>query len=301
MRVSDNIAANNIILEMEQLSSREVQLQSQVSTGLSVSQASDSPGEYSTVMSDNSQSKAISQYSANGNQAVQISNATLSALQGLNSVADKASQVAIIGSAASTSASSMASYAAEIDGLIQQTVQMGNSQYNNSFLFSGTATTTAPYVTTVNASGSITGVTYAGNTTQSTIPISESSNIAVGSDSATNQGLATFMNNLIALRDALNAGDSASVTTAQTALASSENVITNEVAVQGALQTRIQITQAQQTSLATQLGQDVSNITSTDLATTSVQLTQAQNAYQAAVQSAAALLQKNILTYLPIQ
>ena len=62
----------------------------------------------------------------------------------------------------------------------------------------------------------------------------------------------------------------------------------------------MQIAQAQQTSLATEIGQNVSNLTSTDLAAISVKLTQAQNAYQAAVQSAAALLQKNILTYLPV-
>jgi flagellin-like hook-associated protein FlgL len=109
------------------------------------------------------------------------------------------------------------------------------------------------------------------------------------------------MSSLIALRDALNSGDATAAGTAQANLLTSENTIINGVAELGAVQSRIQVSQTQQTSLSTTLGQLVSNQTSTDLPTTVVKLTQAQNAYQAAVQSAASLMQHDLLTYISVQ
>jgi flagellar hook-associated protein 3 FlgL len=300
MNVSTNSVDNGMIAQMQSLTNQEAQLQSQVSTGLSISAPSDAPSTYASVMAEDSQSEAINQYSSNATTALAVGQATSAALTQVKSVADSASQIGILSSGTLT-ASEMTAYGTQVDQLLQETVQLGNTQFNNSYLFSGTAVTTPPYAVTKDASGKITGVTYAGNASQAAIPISSTSNVTPGSDAATNQGLTNFMSSLIALRDALNSGDATAAGTAQANLLTSENTIINGVAELGAVQSRIQVSQAQQTSLSTTLGQLVSNQTSTDLPTTVVKLTQAQNAYQAAVQSAASLMQHDLLTYISVQ
>ncbi len=300
MRVATNTVDNNIISQIEQLTTQQAQLQNEVSTGLRISAPADDPTAFGRVMVDNSESRANSQYSSNASSALATSQATYSALQQVKAVSDRATQIGTLGTG-TLGASAMSAYGSEVDQLIEQAVQLGSSQLNNSYLFSGTAVTTPPYNVARNAQGQVTSVSYAGNNAQASIPISGTSNIAPGADSSTNQGLTSFINNLVALRDALNSGDTAAVGTAQSGLLTTENTIINSISEQGAVQMRIQVSQDQQTSLSQTLGQLVSNETSTDLPTTVAKLTQAQNAYQAAVQSAASIMQKTILTYLPVQ
>ncbi len=300
MKVATNSVDNAMIAQMQTLTGQEAKLQAQVSTGLNITAPSDDPSTYSSVMAEDSQSLAINQYSSNATTALAIGQATSAALTQVKAVADSASQIGIISSGTLTGPE-MASYGTQVDQLLQEAVQLGNTQFNNSYLFSGTAVTTSPFAVTTDVNGKITGVSYAGNNSQASIPISSTANVAPGSDATTNQGLATFMNNLIALRDALNSGNATAVSTAQASLATTENTIINGVAELGSVQARIQVSQSQQASLSTTIGQLVSNQTSTDLATTVVKLTQAQNAYQAAVQSAASLMQHDLLTYISVQ
>ncbi len=300
MRVVTNSTSTNIIAQIQALNLQQTQLQSEVSSGLRITQPSDDPAAFGRVMIDDSQSRALSQYGSNANTALQVSQATSSNLQQINSISDRIGQLATLGTG-TAGASAMSAYAAEVDQLIQQTVQLGNSQLNNNYLFAGTAVNTPPYTTTTNAQGQITAVAYNGNTAQNSIPLSSTASIASGSDGATNQGLSSFMNNLITLRNALSSGNSAAVSAVQTNLSTDEDTITNAMAAQGAVQMRIQVTQAQQTSLSQSLTQLVSGETGADLPSTVVKLTQAQNAYQAAIQSAASIMQHSLLTYLPVQ
>ena len=251
-------------------------------------------------MAEDSESQAVNQYSSNATTALAVSQATTSALTQIKSIADSATEIGTTASG-TLSASEMTAYGTEVDQLIQEAVQLGNSQFNNSYLFAGTAVTTAPFATTTNGSGSITAINYAGNASQATIPLSSTSSVAPGSDPTTNQGLATFMNDLVSLRDALNNNDTAGVATAQTSLLADDNTIINGVSELGAVQARIQASQSQQTSLSTTLSQAVSSQTGADLASTVVKLTQTQNAYQAAVQSAASIMQHDLLTYIAVQ
>ena len=300
MRVVTNSTSTNIIAQIQALNLQQTQLQSEVSSGLRITQPSDDPAAFGRVMIDDSQSRALSQYGSNANTALQVSQATSSNLQQINSISDRIGQLATLGTG-TAGASAMSAYAAEVDQLIQQTVQLGNSQLNNNYLFAGTAVNTPPYTTTTNAQGQITAVAYNGNTAQNSIPLSSTASIASGSDGATNQGLSSFMNNLITLRNALSSGNSAAVSAVQTNLSTDEDTITNAMAAQGAVQMRIQVTQAQQTSLSQSLTQLVSGETGAYLPSTVVKLTQAQNAYQAAIQSAASIMQHSLLTYLPVQ
>jgi flagellar hook-associated protein 3 FlgL len=297
MRVATNTVSNNIISQIQQLSQQQSQLQSEVSSGLRITQPSDDPAAFGRVLNYDSDSRALSQYANNANAALQISQATYSSLQQIKTISDRATQIDTLGTG-TAGADAMSAYGAEVDQLIEQAVQLGNSQLNNNYLFAGTAVDSAPYVVQRNPQGQITSVSYNGNTSQAAIPLSATASLAPGSDGPTNQGLATFINNLVALRDALNSGDTSAVSSTQSGLLDSENTIINAISGQGAIQMRIQVNQTQQTSLSQNLDQLVSGETSADMPSTIVKLTQAQNAYQAAIQSAASIMQHSLLDYI---
>ena len=189
-------------------------------------------------------------------------------------------------------------YGSELDQLIQQAVQVANSQLNDTYIYGGTAVSQPPFTTTTNSSGQIGSVTYEGNYDQTPIALSPTTSISPSTTGATNAGIASFINNMISLRDALNSNDSSGISAAATSLASSEDVITSAVAENGAIQTRIQADQTQQQASATELSSLISGDTNADLSTTIVKLNQAQLAYQASLQTAASVMHISILNYI---
>jgi flagellar hook-associated protein 3 FlgL len=113
---------------------------------------------------------------------------------------------------------------------------------------------------------------------------------------------ADFFNHLISLQNHLQAGDSAAIsTTDQPALTSDENNIIYQVATNGAIQARLEAESSIATSRKSNLTQSISNVAGADLTQTLVQLSKAQTAYQAALQTSSNILQmqQSLLSYLP--
>lgn len=297
MRVASNSISDTIIAQLQLLNGQQTKLQNQVGTGLRITQPEDDPAAMARVLNLNTENRALSQFTTNANRALEISQATYGALRQIKKVSDRATEIGTLGTGAQDPASLQA-YAAEINQLLEQAVQLANGRLRNDHLFGGTAVDTPPYVATRNAAGEIDGLAFAGNTDQAVIPLSETSDIAPGADAATTQGLTGFLNQLVSLRDALRTGNASGVTSAQTGLIAAEDVLISALAQHGAVQLRIEVNQEQQRDRAQNIEQLVSAETSTDLTTTVVKLSQAQTAYQAALQSASNIMKQSLLDYL---
>lgn len=297
MRVATNSVSDTIIAQLQLLNGQQARLQNQVGTGLRISQPEDDPAAMARVLNLNSESRALAQFTTNANRALEISQSTFAALRQIKKVSDRATEIGTLGTGAQDPASLQA-YAAEINQLLEQTVQLANGRLRNDHLFGGTAVDTPPYTVTRNAAGEVATVAFAGNTDLAVIPLSENSGVTPGADAATTTGLTGFLNHLVALRNALQTGDTAGLTAAQTGLIATEDVLISALAQHGAVQLRIEVNQDQQKDRAENIGQLVSAETSTDLTTTVVKLSQAQTAYQAALQSASNIMKQSLLDYL---
>lgn len=297
MRVATNSATQSIITQIQKLSSNQALLQTQAATGQRVFQPEDDPAAVGRILTIEAERSQLTQFQRNTTRALELSQASYAGIQEIKNLSDRAGEIATLG-AGSASPDAMNAYAKEVNQLIEQALQLGNTKFRNDYLFSGTAVTTAPYTATRNGSGDITAVAYAGNTTQSTIQLSESSGIAPGTTNATNLGMRDFINNLVALRDALNVGTSNAVSAAQPALETSENLLVNALSEHGAIELRIEINQKQQVTRLANLEKLVSDEADVDLASTVVKLSQASTAYEAALSSGTKLLQLSILDYL---
>jgi flagellar hook-associated protein 3 FlgL len=297
MRVITNTVSNSIVRQIQQLGAQQAKLQNQVATGQRIFQPEDDPSAVGRVLNLESEQRNTVQYQHNAERALELSRASYSGLQSIKKVSDRATEIGTLGSSI-ISPSAATAYASEVNQLIEQTLQLANTKFRNDYIFAGTAVDTPPFTATRNPQGQLTSVSYVGNAQQTTIQLTESSSIAPATTGATNTGLQDFINQLVALRTSLQANSPTGVSAAQTNLLASEDVLVSALAEHGGVQTRIEATQTQLVGRATDLESLVSAETDADLPTTIVKMNQAQTAYQAALQSAANLMQVSLLDYL---
>jgi flagellar hook-associated protein 3 FlgL len=291
MRIATSTISDSIVRQIQKLGIQQSKLQTQVSTNQRIFQPEDDPAAVGRVLNLESETRQIAQYTRNADRALQVSQASFAGLNELKKISDRMTEIGTLGTGA-ISPESFQAYAAEADQLIEQAVQQANTRFGNDYLFAGTAVDAPPFVATRDATGQITGVTYAGNASQTSVALSATASVTPGTSGATNVGLGDFINQLVALRDGLRAQDTAAVTAAQS------NLIVSALAEHGGIEMRIQVNQTQQQARGDDLAQLVSNEVDSDLPTTIVKLNQTQIAYQAALQSAANIMRTSLLDYL---
>jgi len=298
MRVTTNSNDSQMLAQIQQLTSLQTRLQTQVSTGQRIFQPEDDPASMGRVLTLETERGQLTQFANNTTYALDVSQASFSGLNEIKKISDRAGELGTSG-AGDLSPAALKTNATEVNQLIEQGVQLANSQLRNNYLFAGTAVDTPPFVATRDADGNITSVNYAGNVTQASVQISSTASITPGSSPATNQQLCDFLNHLVQLRDALNTGDSTNVSAAQPALVDDENNLVSGLSEYGAVQLRIQISQQQQQDRMGDIDKLVSSETDVDLPTTITRLNQASVAYQAALQSTTKIMGMSLLDYLP--
>lgn len=297
MRVSTQTLSENLIRQIQQLGSQQNRLQTQVATGQRIFQPEDDPTAMGRVLALESEQRELGQFSRNIDRALEMSQISFSGLQNLKTASDRATEIGVLG-AGTISNEAARAYAVELDQLIEQTLQVANTKLRNDYVFAGTAVDSAPFTATRNPAGQVTAVTYAGNSGQASIQLSESSSIAPGTTGATNSAIGTFLNQLVALRDALTANNGAAVTAAQTGLIASEDVLVSALAETGGVQMRIESSRTQLANRSESVERLISAEADLDLPTAIVKLNQSQTAYQAALQSAASIMRQSLLDYI---
>lgn len=297
MRVSTQTLSENLIRQIQQLGSQQSRLQTQVATGQRIFQPEDDPTAVGRVLALESEQRELGQFARNIDRALEISQISFSGLQNLKTASDRATEIGVLG-AGTISNEAARAYAAELDQLIEQTLQVANTKLRNDYVFAGTAVDAPPFTAARNPAGQVTAVTYAGNSSQASIQLSESSSIAPGTTGTTNTAIGTFLNQLVALRDALSANNGTAVTAAQTGLIASEDVLVSALAETGGVQMRIESSRTQLASRSESVERLVSAEADLDLPTAIVKLNQSQTAYQAALQSAASIMRQSLLDYI---
>jgi flagellar hook-associated protein 3 FlgL len=297
MRIATNTIQDNVVRQIQQLGVQSSKLQTQVATGQRILQADDDPAATARVLNQQSELSRVDQFEQNATRALEISQATFSGLSDVKDISDRGGELATLGRSP-TSPDSRLAYAAEVNQLIEQLLQVGNTRLGNDYLFAGTAVDAPAFSATRDASGNVTAVTYDGNTSQSSIPLSEVASVSPSSTPATNQSIRDLLNQLVSLRDALSADDSDAIAAAQTDLINGEDDLVTAMAATGAVQTRIEVNRSQQQNRGDNLVELINSETTVDLPDAIVRLNQSQVAYQAALQSAASIMRISLLDYI---
>jgi len=307
MRVTFNSFSDSFLGQLGSLKAQQNQLQNQVATGKRVTQLADDPGAMCQVLDAQSQNSQVAQYQQNIASLQTTATASYNAISSLQTLSARAGEIATLAGNGASSQQVRNTYATEVNQLIQQGVQLMNSQSAGSYLFGGTLSSAAPFTASTDASGNVTGVTYNGNATVPAAEIASGLTVSAQAPGVNNSGTgpaglitdsrsgADFFNHLIALRNDLQSGNTSAITsTDSAALTKDEDNITLQMGANGLMQSQLTNASTLATAQSSSLTQTVSQASDADLATTMTELSSAQTAYQAALQTGGAMLSKNL-------
>ncbi len=310
MRVTANTFSASLIQQLNSLVQRQTQLQSQAATGQRVQAPEDDPGAARQVLDWQAETRSVAQYQTNVTAEQNRANATYSAINSLKTISDRIGEIATLADG-TRSPADLANYGTEVTQLIQQAVQIGNTQYNGSYLFAGTQSGQPPFVAATDPDGHVTGVTYQGNNSLAPTEIAEGVTVTSQLAGANTTGIgprglitntasgADFFNHMISLQNDLLSGNVTAIAdTDRPQLAKDEDNLIWHISQNGAVQARLEASAAILSDRSTALTRQVTNATGADLAQTLVNLSSTQTAYQAALQSGAKLLGLNLMDYL---
>lgn len=297
MRIPNNNFSGTLVSQLQSLTARQTALHNQVATGQRITDPSDDPAAIARVLRLQGEKRGIQQFARNNDRALNVSQSSFSAIEQLKHLSDRAGELAVLGNG-TTSPDAFRAYGAETDQMLEQALQTANVKYAGEHLFGGTKSDTAPFTATRDAAGRITAITYVGAASGAEIRISEGAKLSPFTTGAENQKVAGFLNNLASLRDALQSGSGPAVQAVRPALETSENDFLVTMSGIGAKQTRLEADRAQNEARFVELENLTAAETDVDIPSTVVKLTQAQTAYQAALQSGSKILEMSLLDYI---
>jgi flagellar hook-associated protein 3 FlgL len=268
----------------------------EVSTGQKLNSLSDDPAAAASLVTVRMQSSSDTQYLQNISTLTGSLNVAGSALSSVVEALTTAQSVGVEGANGTNNAQNRQALAQQIQGIQQEVMGLANSSYNGQYLFSGTATTTPPYVADASAAS---GVAYNGNDNTNSVEISEGQAMPSslpGSQLFSNTTTDVFQS-LQDLYNALNSnGDISGATTeVQNAL----NYVSTQQTFYGNSVDRLNNAQTFLTQEQTQLTEAESNTLDVDMGTAVTNLAQAETTQQALVQAGGQISQLNLFDYLP--
>ena len=312
MRVPTSYYSDAFTSDLNTLRSRQAALQNQATTGLRVTSASDDPAAMQNALVFMSEKSKATQHGSNVTALQDRSTQIFNALQDLQKLSSQASADAV-SAVNDTTNQSHTTLVADLNAIIKSALTSANTKdpLTGRGIFGGTSGSAAPFAATYDSVGNVTAVSYTGNAAVNSVEISKGSTMAVDVPGVNNSGTgarglfadaqsgADFFGNLLKLRDDIAAGNSTAIhTTDSAALQKDSDNLIFHIGNIGAQQTRLDLTATTLQNQMSALDKNISNATSADLVQTIVQLNQAQNSYQAALQSGSKIMQLSILNYI---
>jgi flagellar hook-associated protein 3 FlgL len=313
IRVATDSYTNTMLNDFNMLKQQQVNLENEVTTGLSVQAPSDNPEAMETTLDDLSSQSTQQQYSSNITTAQAQANSVYSVVDSLQSLTSQAQSIATEAGSGTNSQTDLNNYASQVGSLIQQALELVNTQdpATGQYLFGGTDSGQPPYTATTNADGDVTGVTYQGNSSVNQTQVASGVTVATEVPGSNTSGTGAYglvtdsrtgadlFNHLIQLQQDLSSGNTTAVsTTDATNLQNDEDNMTYQVANNGNVQAQLSTAASLASSQTTSLSTSISNASGADLVTTMTQLNQTQAAYEAALESSATIMQLSLVDFL---
>jgi len=297
MRISGSSYSQTLINRLQNLNASQLKYQEQLSTQQKVNMVSDDPASASKIERLQSQQRESASLRGNLNTASSTLNYSLDSMEFLRNMSQEVLE-SVSTYFTGDNAEDMDAALKVVEDVLDQTLNVANSKYQNEYLFSGDALSTEPFAVTTDPSGTITAINYQGSTTGTkTFEIGRGMNISPLSDVAGNQSIESFLQGLVTLRDAIIAEDNTAITNSIGVL---ENADDGLVLAQSDLANkaqRLEVVENLENRLFDSRQNSISKLKDVDLNEVAVKFTQAQQAYQAALQSTSSVLQLSLIDF----
>lgn len=300
-RITTMMNAQSTISDLSGAFEKLAVTQREMASGLMISQPSDNPFGASQVVTLNGQLSALTSYASNASDGTAWLSTASGALTDINSSVQRVRELVVEAGNGTMSATDRANAATEVNQLIDSIKASANAQYNGSYVFSGTATTTPPYqqgATDTYAGDS--GVVAREVAPNTTVPVNTNISQLLGNGATPGDGklldtLRTIANDM---SGGAGANPNALATTDLTNLDSNLSTLGTMQANVGALTDRLSLAssriQAMQATDTTQLA----NTQNADMAQVAIDYSTEQAAYTAALKAGATIVQSSLVNFL---
>ncbi|MCC7052696.1 MAG: hypothetical protein IT355_05475 [Gemmatimonadaceae bacterium] len=275
---------------------RLVKAQDQAATGKRFKRGSEDPAATADVMRADSTIASNTQLGRNGDLAIARASEEDRVLSNLLLVTERAREIASQQSGSTADAKTRIIAKAEIDQLIESSIALGNTRFNNGFLFGASRSTEEPLANTPTSA-----TPYATNPATLTNPQFEVMPGVVSAPNHNAHEIFVDTNTLVALRDlstALASNDVPNITAALTTLSTASDGVSRLLGETGAKVNQYETIKVQMADAMLDTKTRRSLLHDIDLTDAAANFAQAQSAYQAALSAASKVLNLNVLDYL---
>jgi flagellar hook-associated protein 3 FlgL len=311
-RITNNVMATRMLADLRTTYARMARTQDQISSGKRIGAPSDDPLGAAQARLRRSDLDGIDRHREGAETAKSWLDASETAMSHLDDILQRARELTLQAANGTNTSADRRRIAAEIDQLAESAKDAVSIKVGDTYIFSGTATTTSPY-------GAGTGDAYQGDAGQvlrdigpgvsvqlnAQVPVQPSGTAPLtgrailGDGGGTDGRVLDTLRTLAAhLRGTTPADQAALGTTDLQALDANLRTVIDARSVIGATQNRIEAAITRLDDLEDTGKTVLSDIEDTDLAQALSDLSMQQTAYQAALRSGAQIIQPSLLDFL---
>jgi flagellar hook-associated protein 3 FlgL len=300
MRVTTQMAVNNLVGNLNRSFGRMVRFQQELSSGSRLNNLSDDPAAVERSLSLRSELRNIEQFQKNiddGTGWLELSEVSLSELETLFV---EARGLAVQGASDTYNSQQRRSLADQIDQFLEHALSLSESRYRGRYIFAGTQTGDPPYGATRDQEGMILSLDPTGDATgniEREVADGIVMQVNVPGDSVYEGSLNAF-DVLIDLRDALGENNVGGVRESLSSLADMREKISSVRGEIGARVNRMELTRNVLDRVTTEMATILSEDEDVDLTSTIVNLQQEQDVFQAALASGNTVIPQSLMDFI---
>jgi len=299
MRITPNSTAYNALYNIQQSRAKLDSLQEQVASGYNYNRPSDDPVMTNLLLTTNDSLKTNEQHQTNITKASTWLNMTNTALQGMSdTVAQAKKLMATIGSGSSDQ-SVLQSAVSQLTALRQQLADMGNTQLQGQYIFSGAKSSTQPFDRDIQ-SAPYSGTYYNGDSTVNKVQIDTSAteNLNLTGDQVLTGPDVNILQEMDKLITAVGNNDVTGIQQGAKNLEKGATQIENAQSTVSARVSRLDSASSMLTTSKNTLETIIGDNQNADYTKLAVQLSLQQTAFEASLSATAKISQMSLLDYL---
>jgi len=294
MRVNPNYTANMV----DQSQQDETNALTELSTGRRVGNPSDDPAAEAAMVTENSRSASVDQYTASSDSLTEVLNTADSTLSSVVTLLQRASTLGVeAANSATMNQTDLNSIANELTGIQSQMLSLANTSYAGQYLFGGTVTETAPYVADATVAGKI---DYVGNDQQNKVQIGTGLSVAsnLPGSSIFSSSTGNVFDALQSMVTACQSGNNSGITGAITKLSEASDSVNTARVFYGNTVNELTSNESYLSQEKVNIASYENTLVSCDTATATTAVTQAEYQRNTTVAAAAKMNQVSLLDYL---
>jgi len=289
MRIATSALQRSVVQAVQGNIERIARAQAQITTEKRIQRVSDDPVAASEVMADNEELRATDQYRRNLSSVSARVDIEESVLGQVTLLIERAQELASAQATGTASVATRSVAKAEVERIIEQVVQLGNTRLGREYIFGGFQTAAAPFA----ASGA-----YGGDGGERSLEVGRGQFTLANNNGKTIFADSGVVAGLTALRDGLAAGSGDAVRAAIPGLGTSFDAVQALIGDVGGRMNQLESVSGSLDALSMSVTTHKSAREGVDFSTSTTELLAAQTALQAALLSASRVLNVSLAQYL---